>query len=221
MFISCLRLSSSNMRIVSSHKQWVAELYLQSLRVGDQGSSWLLKRSKSLLTSWTLTPGVLFTFHCSRLLWWGPGSLWFLTATLGSSIDVCSAKVCGSPFGHQSLSPLSPVFPHRSHIGRQSLSPTITLVASTQYQSYTELLPGSSGSKVFNLRGWQQMFMGVLSSHWTYWGRKECETVMLVGSSDKWEPGLTPVPSVKNTNTQLQYSLYCYSWDWFKQETDS
>ena len=33
------------------------------------------------------------------------------------------------------------------------LSPTITLVASTQYQSYTELLPVSSGSKVFNLRG--------------------------------------------------------------------
>ena len=52
------------------------------------------------------------------------------------------------------------------------MSPTITLVASTQYQSYTELLPGSSGSKVFNLRGWQQMFMGVLSSHWTYWGKE-------------------------------------------------
>ena len=166
------------------------------------------------------TPGVLFSFHCLLLLWWGPGSLWFLTATLGSSNNVCSAKVCGSPLEHQSLSLLSPVFPHRSHIGCQSLSPTITLVASTQYQSYTELLPGSSGSKVFNLRGWQQMFMGVLSSHWTYWGRKECETVMLVGPSDQWEPGLTPVPSVKNTNTQLQYSLYCYSWDWFRQETD-
>ena len=39
------------------------------------------------------------------------------------------------------------------------------------------------------------MFMGVLSSHWTYEERKECGTVMLVGSSDKWEPGLTPVPS--------------------------
>ena len=24
---------------------------------------------------------------------------------------------------------------------------------------------------------------------------------MLVGSSDKWEPGLTPVPSVKNTHS--------------------
>ena len=39
------------------------------------------------------------------------------------------------------------------------------------------------------------MFMGVLSSHWTYEERKECRTVMLVGSRDKWEPGLTPVPS--------------------------
>ena len=33
------------------------------------------------------------------------------------------------------------------------VSPTITLVASAQSQSQTELLPGSSGSKVFNLRG--------------------------------------------------------------------
>ena len=45
---------------------------------------------------------------------------------------------------------------------------------------------------------------------------------MLVGVGDGWEPGLTPVPSQrpqdsipyrdirtgKNTNTQLQYSLY-------------
>ena len=39
------------------------------------------------------------------------------------------------------------------------------------------------------------MFMGVLSSHWTYEERKECRTVMLVGVGDGWEPGLTPVPS--------------------------
>ena len=25
----------------------------------------------------------------------------------------------------------------------------------------------------------------------------------------------------KNTNTQLQYGLYCYSWDWLRQEIDS
>ena len=123
--------------------------------VASGGPGFLLAPQMSKVTIHVLntTPGVLFSFHCSRSLWWGPGSLWFLTATLGSSNDVCSAKVCGLPFRHQNLSLLSPVFPHRPHIGRQSLSPTITLVASAQFQSQTELLPGSSGSKVFNLRG--------------------------------------------------------------------
>ena len=91
MFISCLRLSSSNMRIVSSHKHCVAELYLQSTAIdwlGDQGSSWLLKRFRVTIHVWNTAPGTVSRSTClekTRLLWWGPGSLWFLTATLGSS----------------------------------------------------------------------------------------------------------------------------------------
>ena len=93
MFISCLRLSSSNVRIVSSHKQCVAELYLQCC---EWGPGFLLAPQMLRVTVHVLNtaPGMLFTFHCPRLLWWGPGSLWFLTATLGSSIKVCSTKVC-------------------------------------------------------------------------------------------------------------------------------
>ena len=45
------------------------------------------------------------------------------------------------------------------------------------------------------------MFMGVLSSHWTYEEGKECRTIMLVRAVDHREPGLTPVPSRKNTKT--------------------
>ena len=66
------------------------------------------------------------------------------------------------------------------------------------------------------------MFMGVLSSHWTYEERKECGTVMLVGAGDEWGARIDSstfsalqdsIPyrdtrTGKNTNTQLQYSLY-------------
>ena len=69
------------------------------------------------------------------------------------------------------------------------------------------------------------MFMGVLSSHWTYEEGEECRTVMLVGAVDHRKSGLTPVPSqLRKTVSlieilalgriqthQLQYSLYCYS----------
>ena len=80
------------------------------------------------------------------------------------------------------------------------------------------------------------MFMGVLSSHWTYEERKECGTVMLVGSSDKWKPGLTPVPSQLHKTVspietlalgRIQTHRFStvfidYSWDWLigEQETD-
>ena len=126
MFISCLRLSSSNMRIVSSHKQCVAELCLQLLRVGTRvplGSSNAQSHFSHL-------------GHCSGNVVHIP---LLVSSLVGAGITVVphgNTQLLKRSY-HQSLltSLQSSIFPHRSLIGRQSLSPTITLVASTQYQS--------------------------------------------------------------------------------------
>ena len=111
-------------------------------------------------------PGMLLMFHCSRRHWWGLESLWFLTAHSApqtKSVSPKSSKSSVFPhrphIGRQSLSPIMAncrcwsLSYSGPHIGCQSLSPTITLVESAQYQSTLSSYQVVRVSKVFNLRG--------------------------------------------------------------------